>query len=144
MDRKTEETSERKERGRRLENQKKTRRLKDSLLKQGGMPEGNIMRCSDSADEIHTGCTHTFSSSDVNRAGDVGDALVHAHLQVDHPTKHKLMTDLIHLTQKCTHITHLSAPHIHGLVSGSPQVSNTFLHTLCPYLLLHKHTNMLT
>ena len=30
-------------------------------------------------------CTHTFSSGDVHRAGDVGEALVHAHLQEDDP-----------------------------------------------------------
>ena len=30
-------------------------------------------------------CTHTFSSGDVHGAGDVGEALVHAHLQEDDP-----------------------------------------------------------
>lgn len=33
----------------------------------------------------YTGSTYTFSSSDVNRAGDIGEAFIHAHLQVDHP-----------------------------------------------------------
>lgn len=43
---------------------------------------------------IYTWYTHTFSCSDVNRAGDVGEALIHAHLQVDHPAKNELMTDV--------------------------------------------------
>lgn len=37
-------------------------------------------------------CTHAFSRGDVNRAGDVGEALVHAHLQVDHPAKQANIT----------------------------------------------------
>lgn len=36
--------------------------------------------------------THTFSGGDVNRAGDVGEALVHAHLQVDHSAKQANIT----------------------------------------------------
>lgn len=36
---------------------------------------------------LHGGCTHTLGSGDVNRAGDVGKALVHAHLQVDYSEK---------------------------------------------------------
>lgn len=36
--------------------------------------------------------THAFSGGDVNRAGDVGEALVHAHLQVDHPAKQPNIT----------------------------------------------------
>lgn len=41
------------------------------------------------AQAIYTGCTHTFGGSNVNGAGDVGEALVHAHLQKDYPAKHK-------------------------------------------------------
>lgn len=43
--------------------------------------------------------THAFSRGDVNRAGDVGDALVHAHLHVDHPAKQPNITH----TQTLTH-----------------------------------------
>lgn len=48
-------------------------------------------------------CTHTFSGGDVNRAGDVGEALVHAHLQVDHPAKQPDVTQAPHhCPQACT------------------------------------------
>lgn len=68
---------------------------------------------------VYTGCTHTFSSSDMNRAGDVGEALIHAHLQVDLPAKHKLVTDLI-LGHRCAHTPHTWAhicSHAHTLMA---------------------------
>jgi len=60
------------------------------------MPEGNIVCFFVIEVNLHTGCTHTFSGSDVDRAGDVGEALIHAHLQVDHPgKKQQLLTGCI-------------------------------------------------
>lgn len=41
-------------------------------------------------------CTHAFSCGDVNGAGDVGQALVHAHLQVDHPANQQNVTRTSH------------------------------------------------
>ena len=104
-----------------------------------------LLSCCDNAECIHAGCTHTFSSSDVNRAGDVGDPLIHAHLQVDHPAKHKPVTDLIirHTNARASHTrAHICLfAHSHGLVSGStvrssPEVSKKhssirFVHTCC-------------
>lgn len=58
---------------------------------------------------IYTWHTHTFSCSDVDRAGDVGEALIHAHLQVDHPAKKRTHDWCEHLTEECTHITCSSA-----------------------------------
>lgn len=60
--------------------------------------------------------THTFGGGDVNGAGDVGEALVHAHLQVDDPANTgghgstKLVTGGIH-----TH-THTQTQPPHPLV----------------------------
>lgn len=39
-------------------------------------------------------CTHTFSGGDVNGAGDVRQAFVHGHLQVDDPATQEVMTQL--------------------------------------------------
>lgn len=50
-----------------------------------------------------SGRTHTLRRSDVNRAGDVGEALVHAHLQVDHPEKQTVVTES-RLTRGVQHI----------------------------------------
>lgn len=52
-------------------------------------------------------CTHTFSGGDVNRAGDVGEALVHAHLQVDHPAK---QPDITHAPHHRPHACTPAAP----------------------------------
>lgn len=93
---------------------------------------------------IYTGCTHTFSSSDVNRAGDVGEALIHAHLQIDHPAKTHNRDWSYHPTQKCSahHTLELHTflcVHIHSLVSATVQArprcqthsSIYFVHTCC-------------
>lgn len=49
------------------------------------------------------GCTHTFRSSDVHGAGDVREALVHAHLQVNHPVKTAAQSKLIWYIHTYTH-----------------------------------------
>lgn len=38
--------------------------------------------------------THTFSGGDVNGAGDVREAFVHAHLQVDDPATQEVRAQL--------------------------------------------------
>lgn len=99
---------------------------------------------------LYAGCTHTLCRSDVNRAGDVGEALIHAHLQVDHPAnKHKLETGLLvqqkkrkktlECTSACTHTFNVLFQLLYQLAPGC----HTFLLILCPYLLPYKHTNML-
>lgn len=52
--------------------------------------------------------THAFSRGDVNRAGDVGEALVHANLQIDNPAKQPNVTDAQTHTHTYTPICRLT------------------------------------
>lgn len=74
-------------------------------------------------------CTHTFCSSDVDRAGDVGEALVHAHLEVNHPENKKHKTLLITWRAK---LRYLSGPACVNTSAASGKVHPAVSTLLCP------------
>lgn len=50
--------------------------------------------CGEKSAVGHVVFTYTFSGGDVNRAGDVREAFIHAHLQVDDPATQEVMVQL--------------------------------------------------
>lgn len=96
----------------------------------------------------YTGSTYTFSSSDVNRAGDIGEAFVHAHLQVDHSKEIQKTTQAGCWSSNTEVLTyHICLyEHIHSVASSSCksltrcQILSCFVHT-CSIISTRKYAD---
>ena len=94
-------------------------------------------------------CTHTFSSGDVHGAGDVGEALVHAHLQEDDPVMgnaHNVqyMTGNIHMRSFNTHAHKRTQAGISSLTSAKSDRHLLAHLYLFMYTHIHTHTHIYT